>query len=108
MRSSGWRDGSIPHPPCYRDVSPPQPVTIDLDQALARDNPPLRSVRPLWVTAAGLKLTGSAAGELHAWIRLDTGTWLGLCVFVAHSGNQRAQLQLRQWVPRFRGRGVRR
>jgi len=71
-------------------VTPSQPVIINLDQALARDNPPLRTVNPLRVTAGGLRLTGYCPGQLHAWVRLTTGTWLGFCSFVAHSGNHRA------------------
>ncbi len=33
----------IPRTPTYREVRPPLPVTINLDQAIARGNPPLRS-----------------------------------------------------------------
>jgi len=46
----------IPRTPTYREVTPPLPVTINLDQAIARDNPPLRSANPLWVTAYSIKL----------------------------------------------------
>ncbi len=52
-----WNE-SFPRTPSYRQVTPPQPVSINLDQALARDNPPLRTVNPLRVTAGGLRLTG--------------------------------------------------
>jgi len=93
-----WNE-SFSRTPSYREVTPPQPVTINLDQALARDNPSLRTTNPLRVTAAGLRLTGYCSGHLHAWIRLTTGTWLGLCSFVAHSGNDRATLEMRQWLP---------
>jgi len=61
--------------------------------------PPLRTVNPLRVTAGGLRLTGYCPGQLHAWVRLTTGTWLGFCSFVAHSGNHRATLELWQWLP---------
>ncbi len=93
-----WNE-SFPRTPSYRQVTPPQAVTINLDQALARDNPPLRTANPLRVTAAGLRLTGYCPGQLRAWVRLTTGTWLGLCFFLAHSGNHRATLELRQWLP---------
>ena len=89
----------VPAHPVYRQVTPPQPVIINLDQALARDNPSLRTVNPLRVTAGGLRLTGYCTGQLHAWVRLTTGTWLGFCYFLAHSGNHRATLELRQWLP---------
>jgi len=56
-----WNE-SFPRTPSYRQVTPPQPVTINLDQALARDNPPLRT-------------------------------------FTVHSGNHRAALDFRQWLP---------
>ncbi len=93
-----WNE-SFPRTPSYRQVTPPQPVSINLDQALARDNPPLRTVNPLRVTPGGLRLTGYCPGQLHAWVRLTTGTWLGFCSFVAHSGNHRATLELCQWLP---------
>jgi len=83
-----WNE-SFPRTPSYRQVTPPQPVTINLDQALARDTP-LRTVNPLRVTAGGLRLTGYCPGHLHAWVRLTTGTCWGFCSFVAHSGNHRA------------------
>ncbi len=74
-------------------------MTINLDQALARDNPPLRSVNPLWVTAYSIKLTGYSPGLLHAWLRLNTGVWLAQCTFTVTSANHRERQQLRQWVP---------
>jgi len=101
MRSTNgtrWSE-SFPRTPSYRQVTPSQPVIFNLDQALARDNPPLRTVNPLRVTAGGLRLTGYCPGQLHAWVRLTTGTWLGFCSFVAHSGNHRATLELCQWLP---------
>jgi len=51
------------------------------------------------VTAGGLRLTGDCPGQLHAWVRLTTGTWMGECTFTVHSGNHWAVLQLRQWLP---------
>ena len=93
-----WNE-SFPRSPSYREVTPSQPVTINLDQALARDNPPLRTVNPLRVTAGGLRLTGYCPGQLHAWVRLNTGSWLGECTFTVHSGNHRAALDFRQWLP---------
>ncbi len=39
----GRRDESFPRTPSYREVTPTQPVSINLDQALARDNPSLRT-----------------------------------------------------------------
>ncbi len=92
-------DESFPRTPAYREVTPPQPVTINLDQAVARDNPPLRTVNPLRVTAGGLRLTGHCPGQLHTWARLNTGTWLAECSFTVHSGNHRGTLDLRQWLP---------
>ncbi len=99
IRSCARWNETFPHTPSYREVTPPQPVTINLDQALARDNPPLRTTNPLRVSAAGLRLTGYCTGQLHAWVRLTTGTWLGKCTFTVHSGNHRAALELRQWLP---------
>jgi len=106
-----WNE-SFPRTPSYRQVTPPQPVTINLDQALARDNPPLRTVNPLRVTAGepeaagglrvtagGLRLTGYCPGQLHAWVRLNTGSWLGECTFTVDSGNHRSALDFRQWLP---------
>ena len=92
-------DESFPHTPSYREVIPAQPVTINLDQALARDSPPLRTTNPLRVSAGGLRLTGYCSGQLQAWVRLNTGTWMGECTFTVHSGNHRAALDLRQWLP---------
>jgi len=97
-RNARWNE-TFPRTPSYRQVTPPQPVSINLDQALARDNPPLRTTNPLRVTAGGLRLTGSCPGLLHAWVRLNTGTWMGECTFTVHSGNHRAALELRQWLP---------
>jgi len=93
MRSSlgGWWDESFPRTPSYREVTPAQPVSINLDQALARDNPSLRTTNPLRVSAGGLRLTGYCPGRLH--------TWMGECTFTVHSGNRRAALELRQWLP---------
>jgi len=52
-RNARWNE-TFPRTPSYRQVTPPQPVSINLDQALARDNPPLRtrtpSVSPLAVS----------------------------------------------------------
>jgi len=62
----GWWDESFPRTPSYREVTPAQPVTINLDQALARDNPSLRTTNPLRVSAGGLRLTGYCPGRLHA------------------------------------------
>jgi len=70
-------DETFPRTPSYREVVPPQPVIINLDQALARDNPPVRTTNPLRITAGGLRLTGYCPGLLHAWVRLNTGTWMG-------------------------------
>ncbi len=55
-RNARWNE-TFPRTPSYRQVTPPQPVSINLDQALARDNPPLRTTNPLRVTAGGLQLT---------------------------------------------------
>jgi len=92
-------DETFPRTPSYREVVPPQSVIINLDQALARDHPPVRTTNPLRITAGGLRLTGYCLGLLHAWVRLNTGTWMGECTFIAHSGNRRAALELRQWLP---------
>ncbi len=90
---------SFPRTPSYRAVCPPRPVVIELGQAVARDNPSLRTVLPLRVTAGGVRLTGCCPGWLHAWLRVNTGVWLAECTFTVHSGNRRASLALRQWVP---------
>ncbi len=95
----GRWDESFPRTPSYREVTPAQPVVINLDQALARDNPSLRTTNPLRVSAGGLRLRGYCPGRLHAWVRLTTGTWMGECTFTVHSGNHRAALELRQWLP---------
>jgi hypothetical protein len=84
-RAGGRWDESFPGTPSYREVTPAQPVVINLDQALARDNPSLRTTNPLRVSAGGLRLTGYCAGQLHAWVRLTTGTWMGECTFTVHS-----------------------
>ena len=98
--STGGRwDESFPRTPSYREVTPAQPVSINLDQALALANPPLRTTNPLRVSAGGLRLSGYCPGRLHAWVRLTTGTWMGECTFTVHSGNHRAALELRQWLP---------
>jgi len=94
-----WREEPYPRTPTYREVRPPLPVTINLDQAIARDNPPLRSVNPLWVTAYSIKLTGYCPGMLHAWLRLGTGVWLAECSCIVHSPNNDARHGLRQWMP---------
>ncbi len=94
-----WWVESFPRTPSYRVVCPPRPVIIELAQAVARDNPSLRTVLPLRVTAGGVQLTGDCPGWLHAWLRVNTRVWLAQCTFTAHSGNRRATLTLRQWVP---------
>ncbi len=101
MRSTtgGRWEESFPGTPCYREVTPPQRVVINLGQALARDNPALRTTTPLRVSAGGLRLTGYCPGQLHAWVSLTTGTWMGECTVTVHSGNHRAALELRQWLP---------
>ncbi len=88
-RTGGRWDESFPRTPSYREATPPQPVVINLDQALARDNPSLRTTNSLRVSAGGLRLTGYCAGQLHAWVRLTTGTWMGECTCTVHSGNHR-------------------
>ncbi len=50
---TGRWDESFPGTPSYRELAPPQPVVINLDQALARDNPSLRTTNPLRVSAGG-------------------------------------------------------
>jgi len=72
--------------------------SCNLDQALARDNSCLRTMNPLRVSAGGRRLSGYCPGLLHAWVRLTTGTWMGECTFTVRSGNQRAALELRQWL----------
>jgi len=72
MCSMRRRKVAYPRTPTYREVRPPLPVTINLNQAIARDNPPLRSANPQWVTAYSIKLTGYCPGLLHAWLRLST------------------------------------
>ncbi len=98
MGGQQWVE-SFPLTPSYREVCPPRPVIVDLGQALARDSPSLRAVLPLRVTAGGAQLTGCCPGVLHAWLRVNTGVWLGECTFNVHSGNRRSSLVLRQWVP---------
>ncbi len=93
------REVAYPRTPTYREVRPPQPVTINLDQAIARDNPALRSANPLWVTAYSIKLTGYCPGLLHAWLRLSTGVWLAECSCIVHTPNNDTRHNLRQWVP---------
>jgi len=73
-------------------------VVINLDQALARDNPSLRTTTPLHVSAGGLRLSGYCPGQLHAWVIHDRYVE-GECTFTVHSGNHRAALQLRHWLP---------
>jgi len=97
-RTGGRWDESFPRTPSYREVTPARPVTINLDQALARDNPSLRTTNPLRVSA-GFAPQRLLPGLLLAWVRLTTGTWMGECTFTVHSGNQRAALELRQWLP---------
>ncbi len=64
-----------------------------------RGDPSLRTTNALRVSAGGLRLSGYCPGRLHAWVRLTTGTWMGDCTFTVHSGNHRAALELRQWLP---------
>ena len=94
-----WCEVAYPRTPTYRKVRPPLPVTINLGIAIARDNPPLSSDNPLWVTAYSINLTGYSPGLLHAWLRLNTGTWLAECSCIVHSPNKQARHHLRQWVP---------
>jgi len=98
-RAGGRWDESFPRTPSYREVTPAQPMVINLDQALAHDNFSLRTTNPLRVSAGGLRLSGYCPGRLHAWVRLTTGTWMGECTFTVHSGNHRTALELRQWLP---------
>jgi len=58
MAGGRW-DESFPRTPSYREVTPAQPVVINLDQALARDNPSLRTTNPLRVSAGGLRLVAT-------------------------------------------------
>jgi hypothetical protein len=59
-RTVGRWDESFPRTPSYREVTPAQPVTINLDQALARDNPSLRTTNPLRVSAGGCASAATA------------------------------------------------
>jgi len=67
----GRWDESFPGTPSYREVTPAQRVVINLDQALARDNPSLRTTNTLRVSAGGLRLSGYCPGRLHAWVIHD-------------------------------------
>jgi len=89
----------VPAHPVLPGAHPGAAGELNLDQALARDNPSLRTTNPLRVSAGGLRLSGYCPGRRHAWVRLTTGTWMGECAFTVHSGNQRAALELRQWLP---------
>jgi len=96
---------AYPRTPTYRKVRPPlgddQPRHSDRPRQppLSSDNPPLSSDNPLWVTAYSINLTGYSPGLLHAWLRLNTGTWLAECSCIVHSPNKQARHHLRQWVP---------
>ncbi len=98
-RAGGRWDESFPRTPSYREVTPAQPVVINLDQALARDNPSLRTTNPLRVRRGGSAPQRLLSRPAACWVRLTTGTWMGECTFTVHSGNHRAALELRQWLP---------
>lgn len=80
-------------------MCPPRPITIDLTTAIHRDNPSLRTTLRLRIGAAGLNLDGTTTGVLHAWARLNTGTWLARCSFDVRTGNRLGYLSITQWVP---------
>jgi hypothetical protein len=86
-------------PPAHRDVSPPIPVVIQLNAAIARNPPGLGTSRPLRVRAEGLDLDQNVSGLLHAWARVSSGEWLCLLSFRVSTGNQRGYLDMKQWCP---------
>lgn len=93
-----WVD-AFPAAPARRYVVPPRAVVVHLGEAMARDYRPTVAPLPLRVRAGGLNLIGDVPGTLHAWVRLASGTWLGLCAFTVRTVNECGELDVRQWVP---------
>ncbi|MFG1796671.1 hypothetical protein [Nocardia sp. NPDC049149] len=87
-------------PSLRRVLDPPMPVVVDLGQAIPTHRAKFGTGGvPLRVSSGGLRLTGTVPGVLYAWARAWDGVWLGLCEFTVHTGNDRGQLDMRQWCP---------
>ncbi|WP_280273420.1 hypothetical protein [Nocardia wallacei] len=89
-------------PPLRRAVDPPQPVLIDLGQAIPTQAPNGfgRNKVAMRIKAGGLNLTGTVPGLLRGWARATDGSWLGLCEFTIETGNGHGRLPVAQLVPR--------
>ncbi|MGU3438279.1 hypothetical protein ACNHUS_35370 [Actinomycetes bacterium M1A6_2h] len=97
MMFDDWNAHMEPLP--YRIVDPPQPVKVDLGAAFSRTPRSRSDGLPMRVRAEGAVLTGVIDGELRAWIRANTGDWLGLVCCTTTSGNKHGTIDLQQWVP---------
>lgn len=88
-------------PPLRRTVTPPVPVVVDLSQAMPTRQPNGwgRDKIAIKVKLGGLDLTGNVPGLLHAWARVNDGSWLGLVEMVLWTNNGNGQLSVTQWCP---------
>lgn len=93
-----WRE-QWPLTPTLRRLPAPQSVQIEMNRALPLAKNAQRPDRlPLRVLAGALRLEGVMDGELHAWVRLTDGQWLGCVRVSAETGDGRTGLDLWLWV----------
>ncbi|MGW4849431.1 hypothetical protein [Nocardia brasiliensis] len=85
--------------PLRKVVDPPRPVLIELGTAIATQTHLRRGVS-LRVKAAGLDLTQTVPGFVHAWAQCSDGSWLGLCSFSIPTSDKNGTVPANQWCPR--------
>ncbi|WP_233434637.1 hypothetical protein [Nocardia yamanashiensis] len=86
-------------PSMRRPVDPPLAVLVDLGVAIPTDGVFRRDHLPMRVKAGGLNLSGRVSGRLHAWARVNDGSWLGLVSLSVSTGNDHGRLDITQWCP---------
>jgi hypothetical protein len=73
-------------------------VVVDL-ASLFPLGPGRSNNQALKISKGGLELTGYAPGELLAWARSSSGSWVACVRFVVRPVNKRGQVPMMQWVP---------
>lgn len=94
----GWEE-PFPGVPTMRYLERAVAVFVDISRALPGSAAFTRAdALPLRVRAGGIQLEGRMPGELHCWLRIADGRWLGQVCVPARSANRQAHLDLWLWV----------
>nr|AEX65068.1 hypothetical protein [Rhodococcus sp. Mel] len=88
------------HSPTLHVFDPPRPVEVALLPTLSWAFMTAgRSPVSLETRAFGLRVERSQPGRQLAWIRANSGSWIGLVICEVESSNSKCSVQSQFWLP---------